>query len=450
MPGDTSFTDVSNKLQSTYDAVEDCSDDDATLGTYKLKFRPTRHQQHTLRRILASSNMAWNWTKWLIEEKGFSKKDLSGLQKIVARKETTTDFTPKEVVDNADLLKSTSTVRLTAMRSYLSALRASTTLHKGHTDRFDVDNKELYPRSGAFTVQKQYINKFRPTMVSKKCLGKLHSDFGETRLSVLPNAFSIGRGVPHERFLKISKLRSAKKMPPVEHDSVVQLRKDGKWLLNIPCDRKYLRRDASGDPAEKNKAVSLDPVVRVFQTVYYPINRTVTDVGTSQEADRINFHKTKAQRHEVLAKSTTKRPHVAEQHERAAAKRWTKHKIARDHVHRTLADSLVRDNQLVVIGDFSSSRCASRRAGSKLTRATRSKLYSWAHYAFKQKLVDRARGTPCRVILQDESWTSKTCGRCGNIKPDLGGTKTYECKLCGLTVDRDVNGARNILIKSMT
>ena len=96
-------------------------------------------------------------------------------------------------------------------------------------------------------------------------------EFRLTRLSVLPNSFAKGKtGDPRERFLRISKRRSAANMPPIDHDCKLQLRDDGKWLLLIPCDRKYLRRSTTGD-SEKRCGVSLDPGVRVFQTVYGPL-----------------------------------------------------------------------------------------------------------------------------------------------------------------------------------
>lgn len=41
--------------------------------------------------------------------------------------------------------------------------------------------------------------------------------------------------------------------------------------------------------------------------------------------------------------------------------------------------------------------------------------------------------------------TSKTCSRCGWVKPKLGlAERTYRCDECGLVIDRDVNAARNI------
>ena len=42
------------------------------------------------------------------------------------------------------------------------------------------------------------------------------------------------------------------------------------------------------------------------------------------------------------------------------------------------------------------------------------------------------------------------CTNCGNIKHDLGSSKTYNCQNCGITIDRDIGGARSILLKVLT
>ena len=39
--------------------------------------------------------------------------------------------------------------------------------------------------------------------------------------------------------------------------------------------------------------------------------------------------------------------------------------------------------------------------------------------------------------------------RCGNIHRSLGSSKEYKCKNCNVKLDRDENGGRNILIKSL-
>ena len=45
-----------------------------------------------------------------------------------------------------------------------------------------------------------------------------------------------------------------------------------------------------------------------------------------------------------------------------------------------------------------------------------------------------------------EEFTSKTCTRCGQIN-EVGGSEIYKCSGCKLTLDRDINGARNIYLK---
>ena len=54
------------------------------------------------------------------------------------------------------------------------------------------------------------------------------------------------------------------------------------------------------------------------------------------------------------------------------------------------------------------------------------------------------------LYIVDESYTSCTCTNCGNMKKNLGGDEVYRCGNCKIEVDRDVNGARNILIKNTT
>lgn len=53
------------------------------------------------------------------------------------------------------------------------------------------------------------------------------------------------------------------------------------------------------------------------------------------------------------------------------------------------------------------------------------------------------------IDIVDESYTSKTCGSCGMLHHSLAANKIFRCKNCKVIMDRDVNGARNILIKSL-
>ena len=88
-----------------------------------------------------------------------------------------------------------------------------------------------------------------------------------------------------------------------------------------------------------------------------------------------------------------------------------------------------------------------------LTRQAVRDLYTWAHYRFKMRLINKTRQYQhCKIVLCDEHYTSKTCGECGNLHHGLGGNKNFHCPdpECDAQMDRDFNAARNILLRYLT
>ena len=70
-----------------------------------------------------------------------------------------------------------------------------------------------------------------------------------------------------------------------------------------------------------------------------------------------------------------------------------------------------------------------------------------SHFKFKTRLRDKAlENKSFRVHDVNESYTSKTCSCCGVLN-DVGSRKVLDCSGCRVRIDRDVNAARNILIK---
>jgi predicted RNA-binding Zn-ribbon protein involved in translation (DUF1610 family) len=58
--------------------------------------------------------------------------------------------------------------------------------------------------------------------------------------------------------------------------------------------------------------------------------------------------------------------------------------------------------------------------------------------------------TPTQIIKEiKEHNTSKTCTCCGYIKHDLKSSKVFNCNQCGMILDRDINGSRNMLVPSI-
>jgi transposase len=72
-------------------------------------------------------------------------------------------------------------------------------------------------------------------------------------------------------------------------------------------------------------------------------------------------------------------------------------------------------------------------------------LLLFSHYAFKQRLAFKAKENGFQTFLVGEAWTSQTCGGCQHLHKTR--SKTYKCPHCKIVIDRDLNGARNILLK---
>ena len=125
------------------------------------------------------------------------------------------------------------------------------------------------------------------------------------------------------------------------------------------------------------------------------------------------------------------RVEVARRHARVADAR-------RDWLHK-LSTQIIRDNQAVYVEDLCVAGLVRTRLGKSISDA------GWS--AFTQMLEYKARRHG-RTFHRVGRWepTSQVCSACG-VKdgPKPLGVRTWTCAACGVTHDRDVNAARNIL-----
>jgi putative transposase len=257
--------------------------------------------------------------------------------------------------------------------------------------------------------------------------------------------------------LKLGKLIS--KLPPIMHDVTVTKRINGKWILNIPCAPKFVRRPIADQPTA---ICGVDPGARTFLTVFDETNKEAYKLGDDSERRILKPLVTKAKR---LGDESS---NAATQASRAelGARRRRNYELERDHkslaaqrvwrrvrdkvtgIHNAIVRHFAETYAFVAIGNLSYGVVERRDKG--MPKKSKDDLYIWRLYQFKVKLLHRFGGLEQReVVIQDERYTSKTCGLCDNVKRDLGAAKRYLCDKCGYDVDRDVNGARNILARSL-
>ena len=119
-----------------------------------------------------------------------------------------------------------------------------------------------------------------------------------------------------------------------------------------------------------------------------------------------------------------------------------------DEMHWKTINYLTIDYKTILIGDMSTKEIVSNNKKKSITDMTKRVGLKLKFYQFYKRLKYKC-GTRNRNYKQvNESYTSKICSKCGNEKQDLGSNKLYDCTYCKRKIDRDVNGARGIFIKS--
>jgi len=119
-------------------------------------------------------------------------------------------------------------------------------------------------------------------------------------------------------------------------------------------------------------------------------------------------------------------------------------------LHNRLAFELVSNYDVIFLPTFETRSMVTRKNKKVRTirRNTCRQMLDLNHYGFKLRLKWYAKKFGKHVVDCNEAYTSKTRSWNGEIDSKLGSSKTI--KGAGFTVDRDINGARGILLKNLT
>jgi putative transposase len=207
--------------------------------------------------------------------------------------------------------------------------------------------------------------------------------------------------------------------------------------------RFYLNRIVSGNDNQVSKTrsvIALDPGVRTFMTAFEP-NRIV-DIASGSVSRLFGLRNTQYRLTSKL-RVLKARPKKRLRKVIMRISRRIQHLV--DEIHwKTINYCLKYDN--IILPEFRVSQMT-KRSKRKLSKRSVKEMLLLKHYQFRQRLIDRVKSTDKHLWIVNESYTSKTCSNCGCIHTKLGGNKTFDCPNCGVVLDRDVNGARNIFLK---
>jgi putative transposase len=190
--------------------------------------------------------------------------------------------------------------------------------------------------------------------------------------------------------------------------------------------------------------LAIDPGVRTFLTGYEPATGKYVEWGKGDmtRVERLLGHLDDLMSRTAKSKSKRQRYTMRKAQMRL---RLRVHNLV-DEFHKKLVVWLVQSYELVLLPHYETSGMVNRMR-RKISRPSVRAMLTWSFYRFKQRLLMNAAQSLCTVVMVDEHHTTMTCGECGHLHRNVGGSKVFECPLCQTTLPRDWNAARNIFLR---
>jgi len=207
----------------------------------------------------------------------------------------------------------------------------------------------------------------------------------------------------------------------------VKRESSGKWFAVFCVDTpKEIPKENRGT------AVGIDLGLKTFATLSND-EMIKNPRHLMKHEDRLAFIQRKFSKKKKRSKSRKRaKVRIARLHEKVADTRA-------DFLHK-ISTELVNTYSFIASEKLASQEMAEENYGKQINDA------GWNMFA--NMLAYKAEGAGCRVVFVDPRNTTQECSNCHEIvRKDLT-ERMHNCPFCGLSIDRDLNAARNILIRA--
>jgi len=250
-------------------------------------------------------------------------------------------------------------------------------------------------------------------------------------------------------YAMISKMKSAEPLPQtIEYDSRLTRDHLNQYWLCIPIRFPVRSLDIQETLNRKGRIAAIDPGVRTFASIY-DTNGTTIEIGKN-DIGRIYRLGYEVDRLQSKWSQKDTRHKKRRRLKKAARRIRRKIKDLVKDLHCRLIKYLCLNYEFIFLPIFNTKEMISKKKKRKIRSKTARAIITWSHFTFRERLLNKVKEYPeCKVKLATEEYTSKTCGSCGELNEKLGSKKSFVCPSCDYRADRDLNAARNILIKSL-
>lgn len=211
----------------------------------------------------------------------------------------------------------------------------------------------------------------------------------------------------------------------------------GKWFIFIPKEIKTTSLD------NQEGVVAIDPGVRTFAT-YFSTEGYFGKLGKGsfERILRLNLKIDKLI--SKISKETNKRKKY--NLKRSIFKIRFKIRNLIDELHWKAIKFFTSRFKVIIFPPFNVSKMV-KKSKRKLPKKVVRAMYCFRFFDFKERLKLKCKENGVTFIESSEAFTSRTNSFTGELIEDLGSKEKFEFD--NISVDRDINGARNILIRAM-
>ncbi len=207
----------------------------------------------------------------------------------------------------------------------------------------------------------------------------------------------------------------------------------------IPYKKQHI-----GNENQVENVVALDPGNRTFLTGYSP-TQGIFKIGDQdgQKLIKLCLHLDK-----LISKRSTIECRKRNKLKKAEFRLRNRIVNLRKDIHLKTANMLTKEYDVIIIPQFNFHKL-SKKSNRVINNKTVRGLMTWSHGLFISKLKEMALREQKKVLIVSEAYTSKSCSSCGWIDNKLYGKEIFYCKREKIFIDRDVNGARGILLRAL-
>lgn len=228
-------------------------------------------------------------------------------------------------------------------------------------------------------------------------------------------------------------IKYSEELPEIIKDSSLSLYR-GKWYLNVTTEIKAKRAE------NKGRFVAIDPGVRSFISFFS--EDCFGQIGKHDfgRISRLCFYLD-----DLISKMSKTNAKKRRQMKKAANRIRDKITNLVDELHWKSARFLVDNFDVIFLPKFETSRMAKKSSRKIKSKSVRMML-SLSHYKFSQRLSDKCFESGKTLIQVSEAYTSMFNGLTGELM-DIKSKEFFDFN--GIKINRDLNGARNILCFSL-